>query len=252
VTASSLGGILGLDAGYISRLLSALGRRKLIRHGISEADGREKLLTLTAMGEKAVVRLNEESTKQIQGLLGDVNAADREALVRSLSTVRSILDAKQQRSLRIVRLTVANEDALVILQEYYDAVHVIQRDKPGSVQKIVDEPGSGVWLAYLDDEVVGCVVLRRLRSIPSASECKRLYVKSAARGNGIADRLLDAQENYARSQGVDWIYLDSFDDLKTAIGIYQRRGYEPCARYNDNPQATLFMRKRLRITGEGA
>jgi GNAT superfamily N-acetyltransferase len=149
------------------------------------------------------------------------------------------------RECRIVRLTVANEEALAILQEYYDAVRVIQRDTPQSVQQIVDEPGSGVWLAYLGDETVGCVVLRRLAAIPSASECKRLYVKPAARGNRIADRLLDAQETYARSQGIEWIYLDTFDDLKAAIALYQRRGYESCARYNDNPQATLFMRKRL-------
>jgi GNAT superfamily N-acetyltransferase len=146
---------------------------------------------------------------------------------------------------RIVRLTVATDQALVILQEYYDAVHVIQRDTPGSVQEIVDAPGSGVWLAYLGEEVVGCVVLRKLRSIPSASECKRLYVKPSARGNRIADQLLDAQEDYARSQGINSIYLDSFDDLKTAIALYERRGYERCERYNDNPQATLYMRKRL-------
>jgi GNAT superfamily N-acetyltransferase len=147
--------------------------------------------------------------------------------------------------IRIVRLAAANDDALALLNEYYEAIHVIQRDTPADVQKIVDVPGSGVWLAYLEDEAVGCVVLRKLRSIDSASECKRLYVKPSARGNRIADRMLDAQEDFARSQGIDWIYLDSFEDLKAAIALYERRGYERCERYNDNPQATLFMRKHL-------
>jgi GNAT superfamily N-acetyltransferase len=78
-----------------------------------------------------------------------------------------------------------------------------------------------------------------------ASECKRLYVKPAVRGNHIADRLLDAQEEFARTNGVEWIYLDSYDDLKAAVALYERRGYERCERYNDNPQATVFMRKRL-------
>jgi ribosomal protein S18 acetylase RimI-like enzyme len=147
--------------------------------------------------------------------------------------------------MRIERLTAAHADAFAILVEYYEAVHVVQRDSPASIRRIINEPGSGMWLAYLGNEVQGCVALRRLPSMPHASECKRLYVKPAARGNHIADRLLDAQEEFARNNGVEWIYLDSYDDLKAAIALYERRGYERCERYNDNPQATLFMRKRI-------
>jgi DNA-binding MarR family transcriptional regulator/N-acetylglutamate synthase-like GNAT family acetyltransferase len=245
VTARVLRGILELDAGYISRLLSVLTRRKLVCQSVSDVDAREKLLALTAMGEKAVGRLNEQSKMQIQALLVNLNAADREALVGSLAKARSILAAQQKPAVRIVRLAAANEDAFAILQEYYEAVHVVQRDKPGSIQKIIDAPASGIWLAYIEDEVVGCVVLRRRASLPAASECKRLYVKPSARGNRVADKLLDAQEAYARRKGVQWIYLDSYDDLKAAIAVYERRGYERCERYNDNPQATLFMRKHL-------
>jgi DNA-binding MarR family transcriptional regulator/GNAT superfamily N-acetyltransferase len=243
-TASTLCGILELDAGYISRLLSSLIKRKFVRQA-SGKDRREKLLTLTAAGEKAVAHLNEQSMMQIQGILANVNAADREALVASLTKVRSILSGQQKAPVRVVRLQAADNDALAILQEYYEAVHVVQRDNPGSIQKIIDAPCSGIWLAYLGDEVVGCVVLRKLAAIPLASECKRLYVKPSVRGNRIADELLDAQEAFARSQGVEWIYLDSYDDLKTAIALYERRGYQRCKRYNDNPQATLFMRKHI-------
>ena len=93
---------------------------------------------------------------------------------------------------------------------------------------------------------MGCVVLRKLESIAKAGECKRMYVKPAARGKDIADMLLDAQEEFARKAGLAWIYLDTYDDLKPAIAIYERRGYKRCDRYNDNPQATLFMRKNIR------
>jgi ribosomal protein S18 acetylase RimI-like enzyme len=146
---------------------------------------------------------------------------------------------------RIVQLTKETEAARAILQEYYEAVNVLVRDKPGAIQAIIDAAASGVWLAYLGDEVVGCVVLRRLEFMPKSSECKRLYVKPWARGRGIAEKLLDAQETHARKEGIEWIYLDSYDDLKTAIALYERREYERCERYNDNPQATVFMRKKL-------
>jgi len=87
--------------------------------------------------------------------------------------------------------------------------------------------------------------LKRLGPIPLAGECKRLYVRPKARGRRIADKLLDALEDFARSNGLRWIYLDTYDDLKAAIALYRKRGYVPCERYNDNPQATVFLRKSL-------
>ncbi len=245
VTASVLGGNLGLDPGYMSRLLAMLAHRKLLRHKASKVDGREKLLSLTALGERNVGKMNEQAALQIHGMMEDLSQADRETVVSSLARVRSILSQTEQRHLRIVRVMEDTQDAREILKEYYKAVDVVVRDKPRDIQRMIDGIASGIWLAYLGDEVVGCVVLRRLGSIPKASECKRLYVKPSARGHGIADKMLDAQEEFARSAGVAWIYLDSYDDLKTAIALYERRGYERCDRYNDNPQATLFLRKRI-------
>jgi GNAT superfamily N-acetyltransferase len=147
--------------------------------------------------------------------------------------------------LKIERLTKPCVEAMEILHEYYEAVNVVQRDEPGSLQKLIDEPASGIWLAWLGETVAGCVVLRKLASIPLAAECKRLYVRPAARGMGAANQLMDALEDLARAHGLEWIYLDTHDGLKAAIALYRQRGYERCARYNDNPQATLFMRKRL-------
>jgi ribosomal protein S18 acetylase RimI-like enzyme len=74
---------------------------------------------------------------------------------------------------------------------------------------------------------------------------KRLYVRPESRGQHIADRLLEALEEYAFEAGYRALYLDTKDDLVVAIHFYQRHGYGLCERYNDNPQATIFMRKDL-------
>ncbi len=245
ITASDLCQILELDAGYISRLLSALTRRKLVRQSSSAADGRERLLTLTATGTKAVAQLDRQSTAQIEEMLAHLTEADRQSIAASLVRVRSILAAPPKPQVRIERVRASSDEALGILHEYYEAVHVVQRDTPASIEKMLKAADSGMWLAFLGDELVGCVVLRKLDSISHAAECKRLYIRPAARGNRIADMLLDAMEEFARSRHIKWIYLDTYDDLKTAIALYERRGYTRCERYNDNPQATLFMRKHL-------
>ena len=246
ITASTLCTRLGLDPGYISRLLASFIRRKLIRQFTGRTDGREKPLALTTAGEESVAHLNAQSDAQILGILAGLRDNERNNLVAALVQAHRILAAPASQEIRIVRLSAAPCEALEIVEEYYEAVHVVQRDDAEAVRALLAEPASGMWLAYIGEQVAGCVVLRRLNSIPRAGECKRLFVKPAARGRGIATLLLDALEEHARSRQLDWIYLDTYDDLKEAITLYERRGYERCERYNDNPQATLFMRKNLR------
>ena len=246
ITASTLCTRLGLDPGYISRLLASFIRRKLIRQFTGRTDGREKPLALTTAGEESVAHLNAQSDAQILGILAGLRDNERNNLVAALVQAHRILAAPASQEIRIVRLSAAPCEALEIVEEYYEAVHVVQRDYAEALRALLAEPASGMWLAYIGEQVAGCVVLRRLNSIPRAGECKRLFVKPAARGRGIATLLLDALEEHARSRQLDWIYLDTYDDLKEAITLYERRGYERCERYNDNPQATLFMRKNLR------
>jgi len=133
-----------------------------------------------------------------------------------------------------------------IVDEYNTSFGVVLRDDRASLRDYLDGTGA-VWLAYQDGMLAGCVVLRPLDSIgPRASEVKRLYVRPAYRGAGVAGALMDALEAHARAAGYDAIYLDSRPDFQTAIRFYERRGYEPVARYNENPEATVFMRLALR------
>jgi GNAT superfamily N-acetyltransferase len=72
-----------------------------------------------------------------------------------------------------------------------------------------------------------------------------MYVRAALRGKGIADMLLKALEAYARQCCYEWLYLDTMLSMEAAARFYERNAYIRCERYNDNPQAGLFMRKHL-------
>ncbi len=146
----------------------------------------------------------------------------------------------------IRRATAADEaSARAIIAEYNDAVGVVVRDDAATLRMYLDGPGA-LWLAQRGDEIAGCVVMRPLTGVePSACEVKRLYVPPAQRGFGIAIALMDALEAFAFREGYRAVYLDTFDDLADAVRFYERRGYERTARYNDNPQATIFMRRAL-------
>ncbi|MFM9433119.1 GNAT superfamily N-acetyltransferase [Janthinobacterium sp. CG_23.3] len=138
-------------------------------------------------------------------------------------------------------------DAQLLLSEYYAAVGVTKRDTQQEIEAFLNDASSALWIAYVGDIPAGCVVLRPLASIALAAECKRLYVRPQFRGRGLAESLLDAMEEHAVAAAVQWLYLDSKDDLTGALRIYAGRGYQACERYNDNPQATVFLRKDLRV-----
>lgn len=137
------------------------------------------------------------------------------------------------------------ESAFRIVEEYNEAVGVLVRDSPESFAQDYFGPGAGFWLAQHGAEIVGCIALRPLKTREQAGEIKRLYVRPEFRGSGIAAALLTALEAYAAQYGYHRLYLDSKDDLKAAVHFYRSHGYETCERYNQNEQATIFMRKAV-------
>ena len=135
--------------------------------------------------------------------------------------------------------------AYEIVCEYYEAVGVLVREDRASFEHQYSGEGAGVWLASAAGDVVGCIALRRLSPRSKSGEIKRLYVRPEHRGHGIAEALLHHLEKYARNCGYKTLFLDSKKDLMPAVRFYRRHGYKFCGRYNDNPQATIFMRKEL-------
>ncbi|MBS1703518.1 MAG: MarR family transcriptional regulator [Armatimonadetes bacterium] len=241
-TARSLAERFDLDPGYLSRVIATHTKRSLVIATQSEIDGREKHLSLTEAGLEAVKAIDQKSAKEVEMILSSVSPSDRKKLTDAVSTIQSILSKD---TLEITKLTNIDPDAVAIIHEYYEAVDVIVRDPDEKLTQIVEDTKSGFWVASLGGALVGCVILRPLPSVPNASECKRLYVRPEGRGKRIADRLLTEMEDFAKEVGYEWVYLDTHDGLQAAINLYRKRGYEPCERYNDNPQATVFLRKRL-------
>ncbi len=137
------------------------------------------------------------------------------------------------------------EAAWNIIEEYYEAAGVIARDTKDDFARIYFCSGAGIWLAFLEDHIVGCIALRSLRAFPDSGEVKRLYVQPQHRGSGIAAALYQALELFARECGYQSLYLDTTDEMVAAQRFYSALGYKSAPRYNDNPQATIFMRKEL-------
>jgi ribosomal protein S18 acetylase RimI-like enzyme len=133
-----------------------------------------------------------------------------------------------------------------IFERYFDAIGLpaALRDGPAEVASYLAPP-KGLWLAREHGRVVGSIAFRPLAARPGACEIKRLYVEPDVRGRSVAHRLLDALEDAASAAGYARAYLDTRADLTAALAFYERRGYRACDRYNENPEATHFLRREL-------
>lgn len=95
------------------------------------------------------------------------------------------------------------------------------------------EPDGRLYIAYLDDKVVGCIALRRYDDI--RAELKRLFVRNGYRGLGISKRLIQRIIQDALDIGYHSILLDTLDTMKPAISLYTSIGFKEIESYYDNP-----------------
>ena len=90
--AAELGRRLGLDAGYMSRLLRSLESRKLVRTRPSPLDARQRLLSLTAGGRRAFAQLDERTQADMTGLLSELPAPNQARLLQAMQAIEGLLD----------------------------------------------------------------------------------------------------------------------------------------------------------------
>ena len=136
--------------------------------------------------------------------------------------------------------------AYMLVEEYFEAASVVIRESRAQFECDYFAPNAGLWLAAVGNKLAGCIALRELLSSEGTrGEIKRMYVRPAYRGQGIADALVRALEEYAAQCGYRQLVLDTTDDMTSAVRLYERHGYTRCSRYNQNPQATIFMKKRI-------
>ena len=113
------------------------------------------------------------------------------------------------------------------------------------MEQLLGDPRSAMWIAIVHTELGGCVVFRHGVPGSDSGVCKRLYVRPTHRRMGIADLLMEHLEQFAATSQLGWVYLDTNEQFRASVELYRRRGYNPCERYNDNPQANLFFRKAI-------
>ena len=237
---------LGLDSGYLSRLLRSLEAAGLATTQRATADARVRRVRLTRKGSAEWAVLDRRSQALATGLLAPLGERQQERLLAAMAEVERLLRAA---GVTVEPADPAGTEAQACIAAYLgelDARFPGGFDPARSVSADPRElvPPAGVFLlARLDGDAVGCGGLKRVKH--GVGEIKRMWVAPEARGLGIAQRLLEALEQQAVALGLHEVQLDTNRTLVEARALYQRNGYREVPAYNDNPYADHWFAKRL-------
>jgi DNA-binding MarR family transcriptional regulator len=238
---------LGLDSGYVSRLIRRLENEGLIVVEAYPADRRRRRLRWTAAGRAEVRELDRLSDLAATALLEGVPVSHHERLLAAIGEV--------ERSLRATLVDIAVEDP-----RHPDVVHCFARyaneldarfaggfDAGKSISANPQEltpPAGYCVVARLRGHPIGCGALK-LHAAQTPAELKRMWVDPSSRGLGVGRRLLETLEALARENGVRVLRLETNNALREAIELYRRAGFVEVAAFNDEPYAHHWFEKTL-------
>jgi DNA-binding MarR family transcriptional regulator/GNAT superfamily N-acetyltransferase len=237
-TAAAIGRALGLDAGYLSRLLRALRRRALVTAEADQADRRHRVLALTAKGRRAFAALDVRATSDVAAMLTSLSPAERERLVAATDTVMALLEsgAGTAKPVLGLRAPIPGDLGWVVQRhaELYAAEYGWGEEFERLVARIVGEFAAApadagpkscqrCWIATLDGRRAGSVFL--MPGPQGVGRLRLLLVEPWARGHGVGGRLVDACVAQARQAGCHTVTLWTNDVLTAARRLYQRAGF---------------------------
>jgi DNA-binding MarR family transcriptional regulator/GNAT superfamily N-acetyltransferase len=232
-TASELGAELGLDPGYLSRMLRKFLERGLIERKPSEKDGRQNILVLTAKGRKEFEPLNVASTKEIQAMLEKLSAPDRHQLVRSMHIIENLLAPAPSQEPYILRPHQPGDMGWVIhrhgelyAQEYGwdERFEALVAEIAAEFIKNFDPKRERCWIAERNGGIVGSVFL--VRKDDETAKLRLLLVEPSARGTGLGRRLVEECIRFAKKAGYRRITLWTQSNLTAARTIYEKTGFQ--------------------------
>jgi DNA-binding MarR family transcriptional regulator/GNAT superfamily N-acetyltransferase len=236
-TASALGRELGLNAGYLSRILGRLEEGGLVARRPSDSDGRQSLLRLTPRGERTLARLDARSREEMGGMLRALSTADRRRLVDALGTARTLLGGDEQGVERqppyLLRSHQPGDMGWVVHRHgvLYAREYGYDESFEALVGRIVadfidhfDPRRERCWIAERDGTPVGSVFL--VEKSPRVAKLRLLLLEPEARGLGIGKRLVEECVRFARQAGYRKLTLWTQSDLLPARALYRRAGFQ--------------------------
>jgi DNA-binding MarR family transcriptional regulator/GNAT superfamily N-acetyltransferase len=235
-TATEVGRELGLDAGYLSRILRRFEARKFLTRTPSPADARQSLLRLTAKGRAAFAPIDTRVRGLVEALLGRLTPPDHRRIVDAMATITDLLGPPRASAVRATPYLLRGHQPGDIgwIVHRHAALYASEWGYNAEFEALVaricadfldhfDPERERCWIAERDQGIVGSVFL--VRKTKTVAKLRLLLVEPSARGLGIGRRLVDECIRFARQAGYRKMTLWTQSDLAAARRLYEQAGF---------------------------
>ncbi|HEU5419825.1 MAG TPA: MarR family winged helix-turn-helix transcriptional regulator [Streptosporangiaceae bacterium] len=237
---------LGLDSGYVSRMLRALESAGLVTTARGGTDGRVRAVRLTPAGRAERAVLDQRSDEAAQAILSPLAGPQRARLTAAMAEVERLLTAS---AVRVEVTDPRDPGARYCVRSYFRELAARfeggfdpESSIPASDAQLT--PPAGLLLvATLHGEPVGCGALKFRDGGPA--DIKRMWVAGTVRGLGLGRRLLAELEAQAAARQVTVVRLETNSTLTEAISLYRSAGYREVEPFSDDPYARHWFEKAL-------
>jgi len=232
-TATDLAKDLGLDAGYLSRILRRFSQHGLVKKLRSRTDGRQSHLSLSKKGRQAFGGLDRASRSEVAAILGELDPGEQDRLTAAMGAIQRILVPSRALSepfvLRPHRAGdmgwVVHRQAVLYAREYGwdERFEGLVAGVAAQFIETFDPRYERCWIAERNGEIAGSVFVVRFSEMEA--RLRMLYVEPAARGLGIGRRLVEEAICFSRDRGYRTLRLWTNKNLVSARRIYEAAGF---------------------------
>ncbi|MGG4385300.1 helix-turn-helix domain-containing GNAT family N-acetyltransferase [Priestia megaterium] len=231
-TSTEVGETLGIDRGYMSRIIQRFEEEKIVVKKQSLADKRQYLLYLTDYGEKIYKDLVENSNQKVGEMIQDISNADLSKLLISMENIENIFSKEHSSQPEVSIRSFKPGDVGYVAHlhgQLYDETYKFGQMfeyyvMKGLTEFMINSEGGDLWIAEVDGKIAGSIAITK--SSDTVAQLRWFVLDEKYQGMGLGKKLMETAMNFCKEKGYQHIFLWTVSILGAARHLYKKYGFE--------------------------
>jgi DNA-binding MarR family transcriptional regulator/N-acetylglutamate synthase-like GNAT family acetyltransferase len=222
---------LGIDRGYLSRIIQQFQEEKIVIKKQSSHDKRQYLLYITEDGKTVLDGLIETANREVRRMVESIPYKDKNTLVRSMESIEAIISGENKSDFHVSIRSFRPGDVGYVAYLHgnlYEKIYGFSRTfeyyvMKGLTEFLEDSEGGDLWIAEVNGDIVGSIAITK--SSEKIAQLRWFVIDERYQGFGIGKKLMNAALEFCENQGYQTVFLWTVNILETARYLYSKYNF---------------------------